>query len=104
MKALAIERWFFYRDSGKGDIMFWRRWVYVVLIAMCLFAGPQPGYAVPVPGLDINVGDVSIYVLSGASTVGWAFDAHVIPEPSTMLLLGSGLIGLVGLSRKFKKK
>ena len=26
-----------------------------------------------------------------------------VPEPSTMLLLGSGLLGLAGLGRKFKK-
>jgi hypothetical protein len=30
-------------------------------------------------------------------------DLHVVPEPSTMLLLASGLVGLWGLRRKFKK-
>lgn len=30
-------------------------------------------------------------------------NGHSVPEPSTLLLLGSGLLGLIGFSRKFKK-
>ncbi len=41
-----------------------------------------------------------VYVVGPPPIDGWSRTS--VPEPSTMLLLGSGLIGLVGFRRKFR--
>ena len=45
----------------------------------------------------------SFYQKSLTAKVEVVESSTPVPEPSTMLLLGSGLLGLVGLRRKFKK-
>src|SRR4030067_3662051 len=45
---------------------------------------------------DVNYGNLFV------NSVEWA-SGTPIPEPATMLLLGSGLLGVAGLRRKFKK-
>jgi hypothetical protein len=51
---------------------------------------------------DEMIEAVMVNLVGGASISGMAHN-NPVPEPATMLLLGTGLIGLAGFRKKFKK-
>ncbi|MBP1735734.1 MAG: hypothetical protein H6Q53_2021 [Deltaproteobacteria bacterium] len=61
--------------------------------------GPGQAGAENIPTLGFGILQVTGNVYNGGSGV----DDDDIPEPATVLLLGSGLLGLAGLRRKLKK-
>jgi hypothetical protein len=65
-------------------------------------AWPDPSLTIDLP--DNTWGEIVKVRLNGAEYLSLAeVQVFAAPEPGAMLLLGSGLIGLIGLRRKLKK-
>jgi len=58
----------------------------------------------PLQGIDVFLTGDDFPEEYGIKVLSVTANANPIPEPTTMLLLGTGLLGLAGIRRKFNKK
>jgi PEP-CTERM putative exosortase interaction domain len=108
--------WWGNPQGPSGDTI--TNWIFTSMLAdfwldqdgndLSPYVDSVPGFSV-VCGVDINTYQIEIEQDGGVYYIHSAHDGSasvdVVPEPTTMLLLGTGLIGLAGLGRRrFVKK
>lgn len=91
----------YYNDNGPGPFPFEYDGFTDVLVASML------GLTAGTHRLTLAIADSGDHsfdsgVFLGAGTLGNSDPSDSVPEPATMLLLGSGLLGLAGFGRKKK--
>lgn len=102
----------YFKDSNKGAYLLQRAiWALEGELDLSLVTD-NPYYSI---GLEKGTGDangaynVFVFNLTDSSgkliqdQLAWSSDGGGVPIPPTAYLLGAGLLGLVGLRRKFKK-